>query len=75
MEMPNEAPMLIRYSCKDMGLNCSFVVKGETLDEVTKKALEHVQEKHTDDFNLIQSPGEIVQMEQSLARSTRVVPG
>jgi len=67
--------MLIQYTCKDMGLNCPFVVKGVTLDEVTKKALEHVQEKHADDFNVIRSPGEIVQMEQSLARSTRVVPG
>jgi predicted small metal-binding protein len=67
--------MLIRYSCKDMGLNCSFVVKGETLDEVTKIALEHVQEKHTDDFNLIRTPADLSQMEQSLARSTRVVPG
>jgi len=67
--------MLIQYTCKDMGLNCPFVVRGETLDEVTKKALEHVREKHADDFNVIRSPGEIVQMEQSLARSTRVVPG
>jgi predicted small metal-binding protein len=33
-----------------MGLNCSFVVKGATRDEVTKKALEHVLEKHEDEF-------------------------
>lgn len=67
--------MLIRYSCKDMGLNCSFVIKGETLEEVTRKALEHVREKHAGDFNNIQSPAEIEQMEKSLMRSTRVVAG
>ena len=67
--------MLIRYSCKDMGLNCSFKVKGETLEEVTKKALVHVVEKHVEDFNSIQSPGEIERMEQALANSTRVVVG
>ncbi len=67
--------MLIRYSCKDMGLNCSFVVKGETLEEVTEKALQHVREKHADDFNAIHSPAQIEQMRQSLARSTRVVAG
>ena len=67
--------MLIRYSCKDMGLKCSFVVKGETLEEVAKKALEHVREKHTDDFNSFSSPAESEQMEQALARSTRVVAG
>lgn len=67
--------MLIRYSCKDMGLNCSFVVKGETLEEVTEKALQHVREKHADDFNAIHSPAQIEQMRQALARSTRVVAG
>jgi predicted small metal-binding protein len=75
MEMPNEEKMLYRYSCKDMGLNCSFVVKGDTLEEVTKKALEHVREQHKKDFNNIDSPGEIVQMERALTRSTRVVAG
>jgi predicted small metal-binding protein len=58
-----------------MGLNCSFVVKGETLDEVTAKALQHVREVHAKDFNNIQSPLEIEQMEHSLMRSTRVVAG
>lgn len=67
--------MLIRYSCKDMGLNCPFVVKGATVEEVTKQALEHVREKHTADFNIIESPEQIAQMEQALKRSTRVVAG
>ena len=65
--------MLIRFSCKDMGLNCPFIVKGETLEEVTQKALEHVREKHVDDFNVINSPAQIEEMQKSLARSTRVV--
>ena len=68
-----EITMLIRYSCKDMGLNCSYIVKGETLQEVTQKALEHVREKHAADFNNIQSPEEITRMELALTRSTRVV--
>jgi predicted small metal-binding protein len=75
MEIPDEGPMLIRYSCKDMGLNCTFIVKGETLDEVTKKALEHVQEKHTDDFNTLHTPAQIDDMRKALSRSTRVVAG
>ncbi len=67
--------MLIRYSCKDMGLNCPFVVKAVTVEEVTQKAMEHIREKHRDDFNLIESPEQIAQMEQALKRSTRVVAG
>ena len=65
--------MLIRYSCRDMGLNCSYIVKGATQQEVTQKALEHVREKHAEDFNNIQSPEEIARMELALTRSTRVV--
>ncbi len=67
--------MLIRYTCKDMGLNCSFSVKGETLEEVTQKALEHVREKHIDEFNVIHSEAQIEEMQKALARSTRVVVG
>jgi predicted small metal-binding protein len=67
--------MLIRYTCKGMGLNCSFVVDGMTLEEVSKKALEHVIEKHVNDFNSLTTPSEIEKMRQSLARSTRVVAG
>jgi len=67
--------MLIRYACRDMGLNCPFVVKGETIEEVTRKALEHVREKHADEFNSIRSPAEIEEMSKALMRSTRVVVG
>ena len=67
--------MLIRYSCRDMGLNCPFVIKGETLEEVTKKALEHVQKMHADDFNNLHSAVQIEEMRKALARSTRVVAG
>jgi predicted small metal-binding protein len=75
VEKQAEVKMLIRYACKDMGLNCPFVVKGETLDEVTQKALDHVREKHTDSFNSLHSPAQIESMQKALARSTRVVAG
>lgn len=67
--------MLIQYTCKDMGLNCSFRIKGETLEGVTQKALEHIREQHTQDFSSIISPAEVEAMKNSLARSTRVVAG
>jgi len=57
-----------------MGLKCTFTVKGETIEEVTKKALEHVREAHSSEFNALHSPSEIEQMERALARSTCVVP-
>ncbi len=75
MGVPKEEAMLIKYSCRDMGLPCSFMVKGATVEEVTQKALEHVQEKHAEDFNRLLTPEEIEVMRIALARSTRVVPG
>ena len=42
MEILDEETMLFRYSCKDMGLICPFIVKNESLEDVTKTALEHV---------------------------------
>ena len=71
--VPNEELMLIRYSCKDMGLKCPFTVKGETLEDVTNLAFEHIREIHADDFNSFILPEEIERMKQSLARSTRVM--
>ncbi len=65
--------MLIRYKCRDMGLNCTFEVKAETMEEVTRQALEHIREKHAGEFNAIHSTEEIQRMEQAVARSTRVV--
>ena len=73
MGIPNEVMILIRYACKDMGLKCSFILKGEILEEVTRSALAHVKENHADEFNRIETPVEITQMEQALSRSTRVV--
>jgi len=65
--------MLIKYTCKDMGLNCPFSVTGNSIEEVTAKALEHVREKHAGEFNSIHTPSEIANMELALSRSTRVV--
>jgi predicted small metal-binding protein len=75
MEIPDEETMIIRYACKDMGLNCPFVVRGETVEDVVQKALEHVQEKHSQDFNSLQTPAQIDVMKKSLARSTRIAAG
>lgn len=75
MEIPKEENMLIRYSCKDMGLKCPYSVKGENQEEVIQQALAHVLENHTREFNSIQSPEEIERMEKALALSTRIVAG
>jgi predicted small metal-binding protein len=70
-----EITMLIQYTCKDMGLNCDFRIKGDTVESVTLQALEHIREQHTEDFKVFLSTVEIEAMKKSLARSTRIVAG
>ena len=65
--------MLYKYTCRGMGLNCPFMETAETLEEVTKKALEHVLESHGKDFNSLKTSEEIQRMSKSLERSVRVV--
>ena len=66
---------MIRYTCKDMGLRCAFIANAETLEEVTRLALEHVREMHANDFNNINSPTEIASMERALSLATREFSG
>ncbi|HEX7434827.1 MAG TPA: DUF1059 domain-containing protein [Anaerolineaceae bacterium] len=37
-----------QFACKDLGMDCSFVATGETVDEVKKKVIEHAGAKHAD---------------------------
>jgi predicted small metal-binding protein len=71
----SEGKMLYRYSCKDMGLNCPFVMKGETMEEVTRKALDHILEAHLNDFNTLTTAVQKEEMRKALGRSMRVVAG
>jgi predicted small metal-binding protein len=32
---------MMRFACKDLGLDCNFAVTGETKEEVMQKAMQH----------------------------------
>ncbi len=34
------------FHCRDVGLNCDFVAKGETPDDVYRKTQRHVEREH-----------------------------
>ena len=36
------------FACKDLGIDCSFVATGNTVDEVKKKAMDHATVRHAD---------------------------
>ena len=38
--------MVYTLACKDAGISCPFVAKGNSEEEVLKKGLKHVKEAH-----------------------------
>ena len=39
---------MYRFACKDVGVDCSFVAQGATVDEVKDKAFAHAGVVHAD---------------------------
>ncbi len=39
---------MMKFTCKDLGLNCNFVATGATKEEVIRKAMEHGGKVHAD---------------------------
>jgi len=54
-----------RIGCKELGIDCGFVVEGKTEEIVIEGLMRHVKEEHTDDWFEIE---EIYQAACSVAR-------
>ena len=39
---------MLKFACKDLGLNCNFETSGATTEEVMKKITTHAQVVHKD---------------------------
>ena len=50
--------------CSDVGMDCDFVVRGETSEEVMKKAAEHARTAH----GIEQIPPELAQTAQATVK-------
>jgi len=35
-------------ACRDAGMNCDYVAKGETMEELKKNSMDHVAAEHPD---------------------------
>ena len=58
--------MQTSISCKELGIDCTFVIEGETGEMVVESLIRHVREEHTDDWFEIE---EIYQTACSVARA------
>jgi len=53
-------------SCKELGIDCNFVIEGETEGNAVELLIRHVKEEHTDDWYEIE---EIYQAAGSVVRT------
>ena len=44
-------------SCKDVGVDCDFVMRGETTEDILQQATEHARTAH----NMIEIPPEVAE--------------
>lgn len=57
--------MLTSISCKELGMDCNFIIEGETGEIVIEYLMRHVKSEHTDDWFEIE---EIYQAACSVAK-------
>ncbi len=60
---------MLKFECKELGTNCSYVAQGISLDEVKKDAMDHAQTVHKD-WLAKMSPQQIGELDKTLTRLT-----
>ncbi len=60
---------MLKFECKELGTNCNYVAKGNTLEEVKKDAMKHAQNVHKDLLTKM-SPQQMEDMDKTLTRMT-----
>ena len=61
---------MLKFECKELGTNCNYVALGNTIDDVKKDTLGHVQVVHKYWF-AVQSPQQKVDIDKTL--TTRLI--
>jgi len=52
-----------QLTCRDLGMDCDYVVKGENREDVMKGAMEHATEVHPEMLATITTPEQMEQMQ------------
>ncbi len=60
---------MLKFECKELGTNCNYVAKGNTLEEVKKDALKHAQNVHKD-LLVKMTPQQMEDLDKTLTRMT-----
>lgn len=60
------------FACKDMGMDCNFVTTGNTVAEVTQKAMAHAQKAHAEVLKSM-SAAQMAEMNSALNKAIKPV--
>ncbi len=61
---------MLKFACKDLGIDCSFTATGATVEEVKQKALAHGQSVHKDLLAKM-TPKQLAEMTQNIVSNIR----
>jgi predicted small metal-binding protein len=56
---------MLKYACRDLGVNCDFETTGETVEEVTQKVFTHAGIAHKDMLSKM-SPMELAELNKNV---------
>ncbi len=62
---------MLKFACKDVGVDCDFVATGATVEELQKKAFEHASVAHAD---LLKGMSEAQRAEMARAVEASIKP-
>jgi predicted small metal-binding protein len=60
---------MLKFECKELGTQCSYVAMGKTLEEVKKDAMQHAQTVHKD-LLANMSPQQRADLDKTVTRMT-----
>jgi predicted small metal-binding protein len=60
---------MLKFECKNLGTNCSYIATGNTAEDVKKNAAEHAQKVHKDLLAKM-TPQQIDDMYRTVTRMT-----
>jgi predicted small metal-binding protein len=61
---------MLKFACKDLGIDCTFVATGATVEEVKQKAMTHAQSVHKDLLSKM-TPKQLAELPQNIISKIR----
>ena len=61
---------MLKFACKDLGMDCSFTATGATLEEVKQKAMTHAESVHKDMLSKM-TPKQLEELNQNVISKIR----